>query len=170
MMNDIGLLFGRPAIQDRQELLSLLRDLQAKHGCMIQVLDADKVVSEKHLVFAAKKAFLAFSERRNIAKDLGVEIMRYASGERQIERALTMGISNSTKRIVLIVVPLGDGRKLPTATDLSSLIELDERGCSFNSKAVRDFFDISPEEIRAVGEQRIPDLVLERVALVDTYH
>ena len=61
----------------------------------MQALDADKVVSERHISFAAEKALAAFSERRNIAKDAGMEIMRYASGERQIERALFMGVSGS---------------------------------------------------------------------------
>ena len=37
------------------------------------------------------------------------------------------------------------------------------------AKAVKETFNISSEEIEAVGEERIEDLVIERVALVDTY-
>jgi KEOPS complex subunit Cgi121 len=168
MMNEIRLLFGRAVIRDRQEFLSALRALQARHGCAIQALDADKVVSEKHIIFAARKALMAFASGRNIAKDPGVEILRYASGERQIERALAIGVSDSTERIALVMASLGESR-WPQASELSALVESDGLGCSFKSAAVRETFKISPEEIEAVGESRIPDLVLERVALVETY-
>lgn len=146
-----------------------MRALQTRHDCVIQALDADKVVSERHLVFAATKALLAFASGRNVAKDPGVEILRYASGERQIERALAMGVSDSTERIALVMASRGDGCCWPDASELSALVASDGLGCSFKSAAVRETFNISPEEIEAVGEMRIPDLVLERVALVETY-
>lgn len=169
MMNEIRLLFGKSVVRDRQEFLSALRALQARHDCVIQALDADKVVSEKHLVFATRKALLAFASGRNIAKDPGVEILRYSSGERQIERAMAMGVSDSTERIVLVMASLSDGCSWPESSELSALVESDGIGCSFKGAAVREIFKISAEEIEAVGEARIPDLVLERVALVETY-
>jgi KEOPS complex subunit Cgi121 len=168
-MNEIRLLFGKAVMRDRQAFLSALRALQAKHGCVIQALDADKVVSEKHLLFATGKALSAIASGKNIAKDPGVEILRYASGERQIERALAMGVPDSTERIALVMASLGDGCSWPDASELSALVESDGVGCSFKSTAVTEIFNISPEEIEAVGEARIPDLVLERVALVETY-
>ncbi len=137
---------------------------------MIQAFDADKVASERHLIFAIEKALLAFSEERNIAKDLGVEILRYASGERQIERALSIGVSGSTKRIALAIISpeFAGALAWPDSSELSQLIEVDGIGCSFKLDALRETFNISEDEIRAADETRIPDLVLERVALVDT--
>ncbi len=171
MVDEICLIFGRPVIRDRAEFISALKRLAASHGCVIQALDADKIVSERHLLMAAKKALQAFSEGRNTAKDLGVEILRYASGERQIERALSIGFSSSTKRIALVLakVPSKAGCRFPDASMLSSIVEEDGMGCSFKSELVKEAFNISEEEILAVGEDRVPDLVLERVALVDTY-
>ena len=87
MMIEIRLLFGKPVIRERADLISALKDLQSSHGCVVQALDADKVVSERHISFATEKALAAIREKRNIARDAGMEIMRYASGERQIERA-----------------------------------------------------------------------------------
>jgi KEOPS complex subunit Cgi121 len=161
--------FGKPVIRDRSELISVIKDLQTRHGCVVQVLDADKVVSERHISFATEKAFAAFSQRRNIAKDTGMEIMRYASGERQIVRALHMGISDCTKRIALILASYDCECSWPNASDLSRLVELDGLGCSFRDEAVKETFNISSEEIEVVGEGRIEDLVIERVALADTY-
>ena len=98
-----------------------------------------------------------------------MEIMRYASGERQIERALAMGISDSTERIVLLLASLGDESHWPDSSELSSLMKLDGRGCSFKEEAVKDAFNISAKEIEAVGNGRMEELIIERVALVDTY-
>jgi KEOPS complex subunit Cgi121 len=166
-MNEIRLAFGRPVIRESGGLLSAIKDLQSRHGCIVQALDADKIVSERHIRFAAEKALAAFSEHRNIAKDAGMEIMRYASGERQIERSLFMRITDNTERIALVLA--GSGCNWPSASELSRIIELDGQGCSFCAKAVKEAFNISSEELRTVGEERIEDLVIERVALADTY-
>ncbi|MHC1631647.1 MAG: KEOPS complex subunit Cgi121 [Methanotrichaceae archaeon] len=162
-MNDVRLLFGRPKTKEKDAFLATLRDLQSKYNCVIQAMDADKVVSERHAAFAVEKAFRAFSEGRNVAKDIGLEILRYASGQKQIGRALSMGILEATPRVALILVNNG------TIPEISSIIEIDGQGPSWNFDAVRGAFDIYDEEIKIVGEERIPDLVLERVALVDAY-
>jgi len=166
LMNEIRLLFGKPVIRDRELLISAIKDLQSRHGCIVQALDADKIAGDRHIRFAAEKAQAAFSEQRNIAKDAGMEIMRYASGERQIERALFMRVSDRTERIALVLAGCGNW---PDASELSRIIEQDGQGSSFCAKAVIEAFNISSEELRAVGEERIEDLVIERVALVDTY-
>ncbi len=167
-MNGIRLLFGRPIISDKNEFVLALRKLQAQTGCTIQAMDARYIVSERHLTFAAEKALCAFFEGRNTAKDLGVEILRYASGERQIERALSIGLSDSTERIAILIIS-GQSGLMPEDSELSSIIEIDRKGCAYKVEAVKTIFNISDEELWAAGEARISDLVLERVALVDTY-
>ena len=168
-MSDIRLLFGTPAIKDRDKLISAVRELSAASGCIIQAFDADLVVSERHIRFAAEKALEAFSRERNIAKDPGMEIMRYASGERQIERAFFMGVGPGTRRIALAIAT-ANGTRLPDEEELSRLIRPDGMGARLSPSAVMKEFNISETEISLVGEQRIEDLVIERVALVDTYH
>jgi len=168
-MNEIRVLFGKPATQDSARLISALKDLQSRYGCVAQALDADLIVSERQVIFAAEKALAAFSEGRNIAKDMGMEIMRYASGERQIERAFVIGITDRTRRIALVLVNSGEESSWPESLDLSGVIELDGRGYAFDAAAVIEVFHITAAELVAVGEEKIEDLVLERVALADTY-
>jgi KEOPS complex subunit Cgi121 len=169
MMNETRLLFGKPVAQERGQLIKAIRDLQSRHGLIAQALDASLVVSERHIHFAVQKALSAFCEGRNIANDAGVEIMRYASGERQIERALVMGISDRTRRIALILAKAEGQVGWPDDSELCQIIEPDGCGCSFDPEAVKDLFHISSQELEAVGEQKMEDLVIERVALVDTY-
>jgi KEOPS complex subunit Cgi121 len=160
-MSDLRLLFGRPKIKGKEQFLAALRRAQEDRQSVIQAMDASLVVGESHAAFAAEKAVRAFSERRNVAKDLGLEILRYASGQRQIERALTMGVSEATERVALIV--------LGTLPDISEIVEVDGEGPRWSEAALREAFDIGDAEIEAAGEERIPDLVLERIALIDAY-
>lgn len=150
-------------------MIKAIKGLQSRHGLIAQALDASLVVSERHIHFAVQKALSAFCEGRNVANDPGVEIMRYASGERQIERALVMGISDHTRRIALILAKAEGQMGWPDDSELCRIIEPDGCGCSFDPEAVKDLFHISSQELEAVGEQRMEDLVIERVALVDTY-
>jgi KEOPS complex subunit Cgi121 len=169
VMDEIRLLLGKPQIKNHKEFIHAVRNFQARTGLIIQAIDADKMANERHLTFAAEKALLAFAEKRNIAKDIGVEVLRYASGERQIERALSMGASATTKRIALIMIkPEKHIQPWPDLSELAKLLEVDDKGCSFNAAALKETFNISREEISAASEAQIPELVLERVALVDT--
>jgi KEOPS complex subunit Cgi121 len=171
-MDEIALLFGRPTIREKGKFLEALREIQSSSECHIQALDAGKVACERHLTFAARKALKAFSEGRNVAKDLGVEILRYASGQRQIERALSMGLADDTERIALVAIcgsPEGSRSLDLCLSRLSRIVEADGLGCSFREDAIRAAFEITDQELSAAGGERIPDLVLERVALTDTY-
>lgn len=158
-MLEIRLLFGRP----KSGMLKGARELCARRHSVIQAMDASMIVSGRHAAFAAEKAMAAFAEGRNVAKDPGIEILRYASGQRQIERALMLGISNTTERAVLVVI--GD---VPSE-ELDRLIEQDRGTITFDEDRVRHFFDITDAEIEAAGRDKLPELVIERVALVDAY-
>ncbi|MBN1323744.1 MAG: hypothetical protein JW986_07080 [Methanotrichaceae archaeon] len=163
-MKRIRLYWGRPIVRGKAEFISAIKDLSNSEGCTIQALDADMVASERHAYFAAEKAEKAFHDGRNVAKDLGMEILRYASGERQIGKALWMGVSDETVRVAIITV--SSKEKGP---NLEGLIEEDAIGPRPRMDLIREAFKISEEEISAVGEAKIPDLVLERVALVEAY-
>lgn len=162
-MSKLRLLFGTPKIKDKKAFLEALREAQDRQGCVIQAMDASVMVSEQHAALAAEKAARAFAEKRNVAKDQGLEILRYASGQRQIERALSMGVSEASERVALIVMENG------TSLDVSDIIDLDDAGPCWSREAVKEAFEIGDTEIEAAGEERIPDLVLERVALTDAY-
>jgi KEOPS complex subunit Cgi121 len=168
MMNEIRLLFGKPTIESGH-LIRAIRDLQSRHRLIAQALDARLVVSERHIQFAAEKALSALSDGRNIANDPGMEIMRYASGERQIERALAMGVSDQTGRIALVMARVDGRGEWPDDRELCQIIEPDGKSSLFDPGAVKDIFNISSQELQAVGEERMEDLVIERVALVETY-
>ena len=114
-------------------------------------------------MFAIEKAMNSFKTGKNIANDLGKEIMLYASGTRQINRAMKIGVHNGKNNIVLVAI--GEDVDLSGFDEITPKDVLQYEGSK--NRALMDIFNITDEEIKAAGVDKIPELVLERVALVD---
>lgn len=162
----IKIIGGIAEVGDVDEFIKTMGDIARRHSVTIQALDADRTAGAEHLRFAAEKAMRSMREGRNIANDLGLEILLYASGKRQIERALQVGISPGRNNIAIIMV--GDdveraGKDIKKVVREAPVLDYDGRKKDLIVKA----FGITDAEIEAVGEGKIPELVLERVALLD---
>ena len=95
---------GIAHIGNVEDFLKMLNELAKKHRVIIQVLDADQIASRGHLQFAVDKAKRAMQEGRNISKDLGIEILLYASGKRQIEQAIAMGVHPGKNDVAVVII------------------------------------------------------------------
>ncbi|WP_406658169.1 KEOPS complex subunit Cgi121 [Methanolobus sp. ZRKC2] len=165
---DFRVLCGHMNIGNVPEFLARLSLISSDNGTIIQAMDVGKVAGEKHIMFAVEKALRAINNNCNAAKDPGIEIMRYASGKRQIGEAFSMGVHEGEMDLVFVI--LGDSENI--SISMSALEKLVSRNNSIDysaekKEAILSQFDITSKEIDAVGEEMIPDLVLERVALVD---
>ncbi|WP_370573695.1 KEOPS complex subunit Cgi121 [Methanomethylovorans sp.] len=159
---------GRIFIDDLKAFLKTTADISKANGCIIQAINADKIAGEKHLYFAVTKALRAFEQGRNAAKDMGIEIMRYASGKRQIEEAFSMGVFQGRNNIVFVVI--GEEDSVPSCADIlkEMIVPVDVIQYLLSKREGLILqFGITADEITVVGEQMVPELVIERVALVD---
>ena len=159
----IQILEGTVFIENKEVFLKKIKEISTGKNLTIQAFDADKLAGKEHLIFAIEKALDSFNKGTNIANDLAKEIMLYAAGTRQINRAVKIGVHDGLNNIAIVAV--GD------MTDLSAFGEITpgnvlQYSGSKNS-ALMDIFNITEEEIEAAGADKIPELVLERVALVD---
>ncbi|ATZ61768.2 MAG: KEOPS complex subunit Cgi121 [Methanosarcinales archaeon Met12] len=162
----IKIIGGIAEVGDVDEFIKTMSDIARRHSVTIQALDADRTAGAEHLRFAAEKAMRSIREGRNIAEDLGLEILLYASGKRQIERALQMGISPGRNRIAIAIVGNDAeraGKDVMEFVQEAPVLDYNERKKDLIVKT----FGITDAEIEAVGEGKIPELVLERVALLD---
>lgn len=159
----IRILEGEIFIEDIEMFLRKIKEKRKSKDTVILALDADKLAGEKHLKFAIEKAMNSFKTGRNIAKDPGKEIMLYAAGTRQINRAMKIGVHNGKNNIAL--VGIGNDIDLSVFDEITSgnVLKYDQS----KNRVLMDFFNITDEEIKAVGVDKVPELVLERVALVD---
>ncbi len=132
-------------------------------GADVVLMDADRVCGVDHLLSAVLHAKRAFERGTASCNTLGMEIILYASGERQITKAKRkMGLGQGTERVALVLLEEGDMDRLIKAMGL----ERDDAllACT---RAKGEAFGISPQELETVGEGRLQDLVLEKVAFVD---
>ena len=166
---NIQIISGTINITDLPEFLKQLADIGQRHNITVQAVNADLLTGSRHLMFAVEKAIRSFGLGRNIANNLGMEIMLYAAGTRQIERGLNLGVKKGKNRIALVLVgENGTDEGLVRVEGLLDTVDHTALDYSDAMKAeILEFFNITPDELDAVGEENIPELVLERVALVD---
>lgn len=171
MQREIQIICGRVRIQNLSDFLKSVSFIASENDVVIQGLNADLIAGERHLHFAIRKALRAAAAGRNIAKDPGIEIMRYAAGERQIERSFSIGLREGVNNAVFVLFGEMDNL-IPALPAIRELI--DEKPCSelldySDSKKMEviSLFGITDAEIEASGEEYIPELVIERVALAD---
>ena len=155
---------GVARVDDLEEFLSVVDRIGEETGTIVQVFDARYVVSREHLERAVELAERARDRGEEIARDPAVEILLYAAGRRQIDRALEMGIEEGETPAVAVVV--GDGDESAATEALGSLFADAETLGEYDEARVREFFDVSTAELAAV-DGGLADVVLERVALLD---
>ena len=98
-----------------------LAESHSKDTIAVQLMDASALVDEFHVLSAAQNAVNAWRGNYMISRSLDVEIAVYASGQKQISRALEqVGISETTSSIVTVV--LGEEEEVVRAA-LLGLVE-----------------------------------------------
>jgi tRNA threonylcarbamoyladenosine modification (KEOPS) complex Cgi121 subunit len=151
-----------------------------KHqGAAVQFFDADLVATWEHLYFAVVNALTAFATHRNISRNLAMEMMLYASAQRQIRKAIGfIGVKRGAANVAVVIIgddiaqvqaALSAVQKLFGKEPDESILELS----GGKIELVRGAFGISDEEVKAVIEKNelekaLVNLVIERMALLPT--
>ncbi len=176
------LIAGKVRVSNVGDFHAVLKTIAHKYDVTIQAMNAELVAGEEHIKSAVKKALRAVGRNRNITNDLSLEILLYAAGKRQIERALAMGVSESEdeKRVAIVIVDASARaqrekdlemvaeevkRKIGVQEEPISELELEYK--EDKKEGIKKFFDITEAELKAVGEPKLKMLVLERVAMLD---
>ncbi len=161
MAGDIEIAGIRTRLADPKRALAELQTFARSRGGWGQLLDAAHVVGRDHLVAAHALAKRAFDRGTNATASMEMEFLLYASGERQISRAIEAAGVRKRRPFVLVVsggVPADevartfgwtrdDALLRPTASKLRAL--------GFTAK-----------EVEASAGSAV-DLALERTARVD---
>jgi KEOPS complex subunit Cgi121 len=150
----------RGDIADPKRFIESLQNLRAGQGL---ALNAQLVCGIDHLRSAVAHATRAFERGKNVSSTLSIETLLYASGERQISKAMEkMGIAEGAECAVIVFFDVedidGTLRSLGLERD-DSVIETSKE------KVIR--FGITKNEIDMVPEDSLSDLVLERIAFVE---
>jgi KEOPS complex subunit Cgi121 len=138
------------------------RPASRDHDVTVQAFDARYVVSRRHIERAVELADRARDRGEAIARDRGVEILLYAAGRRQINRAMAMGVGEGRTPAVVLV---DGGDESAAARAVADLPEPAETLGAYDAARVRSFFDVGQAELDAT-DGGLEGLVLERVALL----
>ena len=155
-------------LADVDDVDAFLADLtDGVDDCTVQAFDARYVVDREHLERAVELADRAFARGENVARDRGIEMLLYAAGRRQIDRALEMGVSEGrTPAVVLVDADADDDTAEAAAADrVAASLDPAETLSGYDETRVRSFFDVTDAELDAV-DGTLADLVHERVALL----
>lgn len=129
----------------------------------IQLLQAQKVAGEEHLLHATHQALLAFQRNENLSQDLGMEICLRASAQRQISRAIQLlGIIEGKQAVAAVLVDC-PGDSLP---QLESLLGTrDDTVLKEDPERLKQIYKISDQELYA--HQTVERVLIERTALLN---
>ncbi|TYL39731.1 KEOPS complex component [Natronococcus pandeyae] len=162
------LLECRLRIDDLDAFVADLGEIGERHGTTIQAFDARYVAGSRHLERAVELADRAIDCGENVARDRAVEILLYAAGRRQIDRALEMGVGDGENHAVV----LADGSEGDETTALEDVRELDAFVGAESTleepdeETLQSFFGITDAE-REATDASLGALVRERVALLE---
>ena len=184
----LRLVRGTASIEDLDEFLATLDAVADETGAVVQAFDADLVVSERHLSEATRLAARSIARGEAVARDPGVEVLLYAAGTRQIDRALELGVSEGERRTVVLVADFGEvpGAERAVA-DLDAAVDAltetlhsvggeampahgsvsdDDSVWNHDPNRVREFYGVTDRELAATAGD-LTDVVRERAALLD---
>jgi KEOPS complex subunit Cgi121 len=178
----MDLVEGVATVESVDAFVDRLGAIGDERGVTVQAFDARYVVDRRHLERAVELTDRAIDRGENVAHDRAVEILCYAAGRRQIERALEMGVSAGEGPAVVLVdegaeTPAGGATDVPSeptpaereaAESVRSRQPLDPAATlgEYGPDLVRTFFDVGQAEL-AAADGDLPALVHERVALLD---
>ena len=140
----------------------------------IQAVDAELIYGKNHLISASKHAQRAFEQRKNLTNSLAMEILLYASGERQIQKALQkIGVKKGNIPIAFIFMNrFGCETKGEISDEIIEKIlatfdlKRDDKVLEGDINTLKKF-GVLQQELKTVPEDKYGDVILEKVAMVD---
>jgi KEOPS complex subunit Cgi121 len=157
----IKIIGARGRTRPIDEFISRINRLETKHSATIQFFRADRIFGREHLESAVEMALRAEERGTARSKTLGMEILLYAAAERQITLAIEkLGVGKDIDELAAVIVG-----QAPEDAVLDAL-GLERDDCLLEPRN-KDFtaFGITDAELETVGEARLPEMILEMVAL-----
>ena len=160
---------ARCTIEDRDAFLHMIREIARQYHINIICFNADMLAGRRHAESAVRHAVRSFEAGDHISNTLEMEALLYAAGSRQCSTAATFGFHEGENHLWICSYP-------SSATGWEALAsvmhyvegELFEGMDQKKQESLMQLFNITADELGSLeSTDRISDLVLERVALLD---
>ncbi len=154
-MDNIQILGFKATINSIEETLNLIDSIK-EDGEIIQLLNADSIVSKNHIIHGVNQAFLAFDRGENLAKDLSVEIALRCSAQRQISKAFKiLGLKEGEMNLCAVLINCKD-----YSSDLSKFFSRDDSVFNPDFENLMKIYKISNDEIKNMS---VEEIIIDRI-------
>jgi KEOPS complex subunit Cgi121 len=146
----------------------------------LQFFDANVIAGEQHLLFATLNALTAFEQDYRISENLAVEILLYASGQRQISKAIErIGLKSNTSEVaaVFLTATSEDAEKMKAKISKFVPGVRDDSVLGFQEGKIERLvkvFGVTDLELKAIAKDMespwdsLVKIIIERSALLAT--
>ena len=125
-------------------------------GEIIQLLNADSVVSRNHIIHGVNQAFLAFDRGENLANDISVEIVLRCSAQRQISKAFKMmGLHEGNMNLCVVLINSENH-----LDELSSIFTQDDSVLTPCEDKIVKLYGITDAELENMS---VEEIVIDRI-------
>lgn len=163
-----GIRYATADVCDRKAFLSVLHSISDRYSTHIICFDADRMAGKRHAEMAVRLACRSLKEGTAISKSLEMEALLYAAGTRQCSMAVSSGLHEGNNRLYICCCPDSTGAWKDLEASVTFADDPDDDGFTAEKAArLAALYGIIPEELDAAGQDRLLDLVLERVALLE---
>ncbi|WP_458406194.1 KEOPS complex subunit Cgi121 [Methanobrevibacter sp.] len=126
-------------------------------GEIIQLLNADSIVSADHIIHGVNQAFLAFDRGENLAKDLSVEIVLRCSAQRQISKAFKLlGLHEGEMNLCCVLINCDEH-----VQELSEIFTRDDSVLLADEEYLKKIYKISDAELVNMS---IEEIIVDRIS------
>lgn len=155
-MDNIQILGFKGTINSIGETLDYIDSIK-EDGEIIQLLNADSIVSKNHIIHGVNQALLAFDRGENLANDLSVEIALRCSAQRQISKAFNiLGLKEGEMNLCVILINSKDHFE-----ELSKILTPDDSVFDLDESNLIKIYKISDDEIINMS---LEDIIIDRIA------
>jgi KEOPS complex subunit Cgi121 len=159
--------YAEVTVAEPAVLLDVLRAIADTTGSHVICFDADKLAGRAHAEAALCHARRSFGAGEAISRSLEMEALLYAAGSRQCSTAIMFGLHKGENHLYVCCCPAPEGIWDLLSAHLAFRTDPGDDLSPEKAARLRELFAISSDELAATGENRLRDLVLERVALLD---
>ena len=154
-MNNLKILGFKANIGSVSDTLDLIDSIK-RDGEIIQLLNADAIAGENHIIHGVNQAFLAFERGENLAKDISVEIVVRCSAQRQISKAFKiLGLKEGNMNLCVVLINSKD-----YTSELSSIFTLDENVLEPDFEKLVKIYKIGEIDLENMS---IEDIIIDRI-------
>lgn len=162
---------GTCTIDHVESFIDKVHQFSEDNHLILQVFDADKIYGAIHLFSAAHHALRSEKEKRMTTNSIEMELLLYASGERQLKLAIPkIGIKKGYNNVGVLFILRSNEKKdeKKLINNFFSMVNItrDDTILTGDENTLQ-LFGISDDEKRTVTKKNYGALILEKIALID---